>query len=404
MFSSSSSSSSFDSSSSSSPLSSISSSSSSLDSSSSSTSSSSSSSYLDYSDDRTIPFVFERELINSIWTMLANGNYIYAGSGPDGAVLRTLDRIFWSKIFIADDTHVLSLYVQDNKLYIGTAPQGKIYIMDLSTETTTLSQTLGASIVSFLVFKDEFYVATGSPAMIYKFNSEDNRWNSFYKPYASVNSMLIFEDKMVVLLEGEDIVYFDGKHWYLEPLGNDNVKSHRQVETEPFSHVSYAFINRTNVRETSNTASEDIYDVFPMNYADGIKTAAIDGDSLVLGASNNGRVYSYVAGEVEEVATTTTTTSTLIPGEIITSTTTTSVGETTAELTIVEWIGGTHSHTATITQAEALSLVNNEIESITVTSTSILNHTHSVTIAFNGTTFEVTSITGNHGHAGLIFV
>ena len=365
-------------------------------------SSSSSSSYLDYKDDRTIPFVFERELINSIWTMLANAEYIYAGSGPDGAVLRTIDRVFWSKIFIAADTNVLSLYVLNNKLYIGTAPQGRIYIMDLSTEVTALSQVLGAPIISFLFFKDEFYTATSSPPMIYKFSSEDNRWDTFYQPYTQVNSMLIFEDKMVVFLEGEDIINFDGKHWRLESLGNDNVKSYRQVNTEPFSHVSYAFINRTTVREASNTASEDIYDIFPMNYANGIKGVAIDGDSLVLGASNAGRVYSYVAGEVEEVATTTTTTSTLIPGEIITTTTTASIGEITAELTIVEWIGGTHSHTATITQAEALSLINNEIQSITVTSTSILNHTHSVTIAFSGTTFEVTSITGNHGHAGII--
>ena len=360
-------------------------------------SSSSSSSHLDHNDNKTIPFIFEKEVVNPIWVLLPNGEDVYAGSGFDGAVLKTTDRFFWSRIFTADDINVTALYVKDNQLYIGTSPEGKIYIMDIAEGTTTLSQTLGASIVGFIEFKSALYVATSSPPEVYVFNKEDSRWDKFYTPYAIINGLLLFQERMTVLLEGENILYFDGEHWYLESLGDDNVRSQRRVSKEPFSHVSYTFINRSEIKETSNVASEDIYDIFPFNHASGIKRAVVDGGSLVLGSSNQARIYSYVFGEEEAITTTTTTTE---PEVAIT--TTTPVGELTVELTTTMWAGGTHGHTATITEAQALSLFNVEEDLVTVTSTTILDHSHAVTVIFNGTAFEVTNITGNHGHAGVI--
>jgi outer membrane protein assembly factor BamB len=167
---------------------------------SSSSSSSSSSSYLDYRDDRIIPFIFETQIITPIWTLVSYGEDIFAGTGPDGMLLRSSDRYYWSKVFSVDDINIKSLYVQSNTLFIGTSPNGMIYIMDLSTGDVSLSQELGGDIFGFIYYKNRMYAAGGIPNQIWIYNTVKGRWDAFYKPHdAVVNKMLIFQDKLYAL-------------------------------------------------------------------------------------------------------------------------------------------------------------------------------------------------------------
>jgi len=252
-------------------------------------STSSSSSYLDFHSNKTIPFIFEAEVVNPIWTMAAYKEDVYAGTGSDGLLLKSTNRSFWEKWYAVDDINITALLVVDDKLYIGTSPEGKIYILDLLTNVLTFCRQLHGKTVGFCYFQNVLYVATESN--LYSYDVNRNSWNEFYKPYAKVNDILIFNSKMYVCLEAENIVYFDGTYWTMEKLGIDNVSSFRNNAKEPFSHVSNNLIDRSAIIETDGMATEDIYDIHPINYPYGINCADGDGAALVVGTSNYGKIY-----------------------------------------------------------------------------------------------------------------
>ena len=264
---------------------------------SSSSSSSSSSSALILGSQKIIPFIYEVEKNNPIWTMALDGENVYAGTGSEGILLKSKDRQFWSNIYQVDDVHIKALYVYNGKLYIGTAPNGKIYIMDLATNVVTLSQEIGNEISAFIAFNDVVYAATSKPSQIYKYKLKDDRWDEFYKPYGEVvTKMLSYNGKMYVFMDASDFISYDGSHWIIEKTTVDNMASVRRVSKEPFSHVDDDFINRVEVVNTDRFEVEDLLDIFPLNRSKGIRSATVDGSSLTLGSSINGRVYNYTIG------------------------------------------------------------------------------------------------------------
>ena len=243
---------------------------------------------------KTIPFIYEIEKTNPVWTMVVYGQDVYAGTGSEGILLKSRDRQIWSNIYQADDIHIKTLYIYNGKMYVGTAPKGKVYIMDLSTEEITLSQEIGNEISTFNFFNNNLYMAVSKPSQIYKYSFKDSRWDKFYKPYGEViTDMIIYDNKMYVFMDSENFIYFDGVKWVIENTGIDNISSVRVVSKEPFSHVSNNFIDRSTVLNTDNFEVEDLLDIFPLNRSKGIKSVTIDGQSLTIGSSVNGRIYNY---------------------------------------------------------------------------------------------------------------
>ena len=253
-------------------------------------------SYVDINH-KIIPFVYEVEKTNPIWTMALDGENVYAGTGSEGVLLKSKNRQFWSNIYQVDDVHVKVLYVYNGKLYIGTAPNGKIYIMDLSTNVVTLSQEIGNEISAFISFNGVVYAATSKPSQIYAYKPKDGRWDEFYKPYGEVvTDMLSHNGKMYVFMDASDFISYDGSNWTIEETTIDNMASVRRVSKEPFSHISSNFINREEVVNADGFEVEDLLDIFPLNRSKGIRSVTIDGNSLTLGSSINGRVYNYTIG------------------------------------------------------------------------------------------------------------
>jgi len=263
-----------------------------------SSSSSSSSSYLDYHGSRTIPFLFEKDTINPITTMVTYKEEVYAGtsintvSGVTGMILKSQDRWLWSKVYSVDDVCVTALYIQDNKMYIGTAPEGKIYILNLDTNALTLSQTIGDKIVGFSYFQGKLYVAVESPPGIYVYDPATAEWSAFYTPYRNINKVLTSDKRMYLLLEGENLAFFDGNNWNVVNTGMDNIASFRNLDKEPVSRVTYNLLSRTGIKEVSGLQDEEIIDIFPLRRTEGIKSGVIDGITMVVGGSNYGRIYS----------------------------------------------------------------------------------------------------------------
>lgn len=244
-----------------------------------------------YHSNKTIPFVFETEVVNPVWTMISYGDKIYAGTGSTGDLLVSSDRFFWSKVYSVDDLHIRALFAQNNKLFIGSSPLGKIYIMDLNSNKVDFCQELEEDISSFMYYQKTMYAATKK--YIYSYDSLKNKWDVEYQPYSSVNKMLIFSNKIYAILDNKNIISFDGNKWILETSLPDNISSIRSVETEPYSHLSNGFLNRNEIRDTSAFDVEDVYDVYPENYSSGLLSADSDGNNLIVGTSSYGKVYKF---------------------------------------------------------------------------------------------------------------
>lgn len=262
-------------------------------------SSSSSSSLWDYSGSKIIPFYIEHEQNNPIWRFVFSEQDVFAGSGSDGVVLKSSDRYTWSQYFKTDDIHVTGLAINDGYLFVGTSPNGKVYKIDMdSLESVAYDDFIGG-IIDIKVYDDTVYLAANGPSRIYSYNPTTNIWSLFYEPYQKITSMEVINDYLYVTMESKVVIYYDGTKW-LSLSTNDNVDntaSIRNLNTDVFSNVNYSFINRAKITSTDNMNTEDIYDVFPFNWNDGVSSIAKNGDGVILGGLNTARVYNYYNGK-----------------------------------------------------------------------------------------------------------
>ena len=247
----------------------------------------------DYVSNRTLPFELETDVIRSIWDMVDYNGVVYAGTGSEGILLKSGDRNFWEKVFAADDVHITALEVQADRLYIGTAPKGKIYMMALPSEDVNLSQELSGETVGFLYYQAKMYVATKNPSVLYFYNAVDEEWQEIYKPYGNITEIFEYQNKLFLILDAEVFVCFDGIFWYIIDPVPDDISSTRNVATEPYSGERRTSIQRTSAIELSNLNDEDKLAAFPENWAKGALSACIDGSTFIIGASNQGRIYGY---------------------------------------------------------------------------------------------------------------
>jgi len=264
-------------------------------------------------------------MVSPVWDLTIHNGSVFAGATEDGkgVLLRSDDRNFWSKVYTVDDVCIKSVKGQNNSLFFGTSPNGKIYIRNITTGETNLSQELGGDIYDFLYFKNEMYVAGGLPTQIFKYDSSAYRWNSIYQTPSRVVSRLIESyGKMYVFMDGPNYVAFDGTDWesiagngvgneFVDPADwklllstSDNISSIRSSSLSQFSHISNDFIDSSSIKSVErfpNLENEDIYDVFPVNHANGIKGVDVDGSSFAMGTSEYGRVYNLIDNKLVQI-------------------------------------------------------------------------------------------------------
>jgi hypothetical protein len=147
-----------------------------------------------------LTFSFTEVISKPVWKLAYAGENIFAGTGDEGYILRSNNGYHWENFYKTDDYHVTALYVYNNILYSGTSPHGMIYMTDLTTKTTTLSQKVGGDVVSFVDYNNDIYMATNNPVNVYKFNITTNKWDSFYKPYTSCIYKLYVDNNELSIL------------------------------------------------------------------------------------------------------------------------------------------------------------------------------------------------------------
>lgn len=145
------------------------------------------------------PFSYTEVVSKPVWKLAYAGEYIFAGTGDQGYILRSSNGYHWENYYKTNDFHVTALFVFNNNLYSGTMPNGYLYITDLTTNETVLSQQLGGDIVSFTELNGEIYVAINNPQKVYKLNSI-GKWDIFYEPFTSKIYRLYVKNGELTLL------------------------------------------------------------------------------------------------------------------------------------------------------------------------------------------------------------
>jgi hypothetical protein len=265
-------------------------------------SSSSSSSYLDYNEDRLLPFYYEVEYNNSINCISFDKIYAYAGTSTNGAIIRSRDRYFWEKFAIVNDEKVTSMISVNNYLFVGTAPNGRLFRVSLSGEEIIKDAEFGGMINGLCTLNNDLYCSLESPPKIYKFNFLNESWEIFYEPYGSkINQFSSIDNRLLLALDSQNILSYENGSWEIKISMPDNISTARRVSKNVFSHQSYNFIDTKSIKSTENLHPEDILDVFPLNRLIGIGSFALDGSTFAIGGSNYGRVLNYNNGDLNTI-------------------------------------------------------------------------------------------------------
>lgn len=166
-----------------------------------------------------VPFTFESLSGKQIWCFARNENYVYAGTGPCGKIIRSLDYYHWEEFETVNDSHIRSLFVWSNGLFVGTEPHGKIYVYNFSSEMFyNFVQTEDSCVTCFAEYNNKLYVGTSPLGVIYQFDGET--WKRIYQANGNgINSMTVYNNLLYIYSKNTEFaVMYDGSVFKIMPI------------------------------------------------------------------------------------------------------------------------------------------------------------------------------------------
>lgn len=252
-------------------------------------------------------FTFEGVDLNPVWSILSNGTYVYAGTGPDGKVFRSSDQSSWEEFATVDDAHVRSMAMWNNGLFMGTEPNGKIYVHNFTTgRFYWFVDTYDHAITCFASFGNKLYAGTSPGGLVYSFSG--TKWTQEYATYGhGINAMMVFQSKLYVFMDNaESPLVYDGTTWALMPeAATDSLKqkltvsAFRRAKPEPVSFHSFNEIKRTDVVDADIMVAQGSLDaegklvIAPPSPVFSFKSPVVDGGRMLFGSKDKGRIFSY---------------------------------------------------------------------------------------------------------------
>ena len=205
--------------------------------------------------------------------------YVYAGLSSNGDVLRSVNLSKWDNFLQVGDEAVVSMIAWKNWLFMGTSPNGKVWVHDFATGTSYESiKTKDQCVSSFAIYNKKIYAATSPQGIVYSFDGKG--WKEEYIAYGSgVTSMSGGNLLYVFLKSAETAVSYNGYLWStipLNPLGS-------QGGSSPIGTV--ASFRKVNV-------SADLGWNTPPSPCHNIYSSVIDKDEVVFGGQG-GSVFRY---------------------------------------------------------------------------------------------------------------
>ena len=189
-----------------------------------------------------------------IWAMLESGNALYVATGAEGKVYKIED-FKASLILDAKEAGVFSLATSKGKIYAGTSPNGRIFVIDKDGTSQVFKDTHQKYIWK-IVFdeKGDLYAATGTTGLILKIKQE--KIDTFYTTQQMNVSFLTYFDSHFYAGTSEEGLLFkidkQGKGFCLYDADEPEITGLVKIDTLLF------------VSATSDTQSS-IYRIYPDN-------------------------------------------------------------------------------------------------------------------------------------------
>ena len=284
----------------------------------------------------------------SVTAFASNTSTFYAGLATGGKVLSSADGSGWRDYLAVNDDQVRSLTVWSGNLFIGTSPNGQIWVKNLSTGTLALSlETFDESVTGFAEYDGYLYAGTAPMGYLYRFDGAN--WVQDFQTGNGGVSVLVTDGAAlyVFLRNAATGLVFDGA-WLALPIAipappaeltlgyldesapgipvesaslsssyssssssvlkaagasiksgdqTPTLASFRRVITEPTT-ASHLFIRRDTLGAPATAVAagllteEDRLTVRPLQPDEMVLAAVYDGTNILIG-TGNGRLLSY---------------------------------------------------------------------------------------------------------------
>jgi hypothetical protein len=209
-----------------------------------------------------VPFNFEATSGKQIWCFERNEQYVYAGTGPFGKIIRSSNYYKWDDFQTVDDKHVKSMILWSNALFFGTQPNGKIYTYNFSTDRFyEFVQTEDECVSCFCSFGDNLYAGTSPRGVVYVFDGI--KWSKIFQACGGINSMSVLGDSMYALVDKlETAIKYDGNQWVVMDVKetiNESLYSSSSSEpvlSESSSSVSSMSSESSSLSQSVETQSQ----------------------------------------------------------------------------------------------------------------------------------------------------
>ncbi|MCK9433740.1 MAG: hypothetical protein M0R32_02700 [Candidatus Cloacimonetes bacterium] len=257
------------------------------------------------------PFKIEAYEESPVWCFERAGEYIYAGTGRNGEILKSNNLNTWSSWQTVPDSHARCMKLYSNGLFIGTEPNGYVYVYNFSTDSFyRYVETSDHSVTTMAVFRGELYVGTSPGGNLFVFNGVFwKKQKEFYG--GGITSLFVQNDKLYAsIISSETIMEYDGTSWVIVPTtapnipddlqlipgeqkeSNFTVASNRNLSTEPVSESDLKFINRTGLANSSSLNVVDKSEIRPILPESNINSINYFDEGLLFGGSK-GVVIKY---------------------------------------------------------------------------------------------------------------
>lgn len=192
----------------------------------------------------SLAFRVEGVIDRSVWCFAGDSKderTIYAGTGPNGIVLKSTDLSTWTIFTTIEDCHVRSLAVWANALFMGTQPKGRIYVHNFkSDEEYLFVETEDESVVAFAEYNGKLFAGTAPAGIVYSFDGIV--WKEEHRPYGGGVTAMATSDKglFVFSRRAEGPVVFDGSSWTAFFSSESDTKESSDDEQESVVGVTTA--------------------------------------------------------------------------------------------------------------------------------------------------------------------
>lgn len=285
------------------------------------------------------PFRVFADRETPVWCFERVGEYIYAGTGPDGIVLRSKDLTHWDEWKTVEDSHIKCMAFYANGLWMGTEPNGNLYVYNFTTNTLyPYLKTPDHAVSSMAVFQNKLYIGTSPGGNIYTFDGSS--YTHLREVYGrGITSMFSTPQKLYISVKSaESLIEYDGNSWKFSTIANPDfnsqgiptdlilnietngesiekgsanptiASSRHNVSTEPFSRDYLKFINRTKISDIRLAAEQglisdyEIDEIIPPRPECNLNSINKFDEKIITGGSR-GILFSYETGQENKLTT-----------------------------------------------------------------------------------------------------